>query len=89
MQSRNPIFRDIEKQPGFAYNEGVNAYQQAAAGTATLDQQTQPTVGCPQRTSDDHRRRRAKTGLAFVALLIGAGIGWVLTRRCPGCRSRR
>ena len=40
MQSRNPIFRDIEKQPGFAYNEGANAYQQAAAGTATLDQQT-------------------------------------------------
>ena len=84
MQSKNPIFRDIEKQPGFAYNEGVNAYQQAAAGTATLDQQTQPTVGVPTAgrpmTIDDVIM---KTGLAFVALLVGAGIGWVLTPSMP------
>lgn len=84
MQSRNPVFRDIEKQPGFAYNEGVNAYQQAAAGTATLDQQGQPTVGVPAAgspmTIDDVV---AKTGMAFVALLIGAGIGWVLTPSMP------
>ncbi|HRY09541.1 MAG: Bax inhibitor-1/YccA family protein [Actinobacteria bacterium] len=84
MQSKNPIFRDIEKQPGFAYNEGVNAYQQAAAGTATLDQQTQPTVGAPTAgrpmTIDDVIM---KTGLAFVALLVGAGIGWVLTPSMP------
>lgn len=84
MQSKNPIFRDIEKQPGFAYNEGVNAYQQAAAGTATLDQQTQPTVGVPAAgrpmTIDDVVM---KTGVAFVVLLIGAGIGWVLTPSMP------
>lgn len=84
MQSKNPIFRDIEKQPGFAYNEGVNAYQQAAAGTATLDQQTAPTVGVPTSarpmTIDDVV---TKTGMAFVALLVGAGIGWVLTPSMP------
>lgn len=90
MQSKNPIFRDIEKQPGFAYNEGVNAYQQAAAGTATLDQQTQPTVGAPTAgrpmTIDDVIM---KTGLAFVALLVGAGIGWVLTPSMPWLPSWR
>jgi len=84
MQSKNPIFRDIEKQPGFAYNEGVNAYQQAAAGTATLDQQAGPTVAAPTAgrpmTIDDVV---TKTGIAFLALVIGAGIGWVLTPAMP------
>ncbi|MFN8184765.1 MAG: Bax inhibitor-1/YccA family protein [Candidatus Nanopelagicales bacterium] len=84
MQSKNPIFRDIEKQPGFAYNEGVNAYQQAAAGTATLDQQAGPTVRVPTTgrpmTIDDVV---TKTGMAFLALVIGAGIGWVLTPSMP------
>lgn len=84
MESRNPMFRNIEKQPGFAYNEGVNAYQQAAAGTATLDQQTAPTIGRPATdramTIDDVVMR---TGMAFVVLLIGAGIGWVLTPSMP------
>jgi len=84
MQSKNPIFRDIEKQPGFAYNEGVNAYQQAAAGTATLDQQPGPTVAAPTAgrpmTIDDVV---TKTGIAFLALVIGAGIGWVLTPAMP------
>ncbi|MBK6763192.1 MAG: Bax inhibitor-1/YccA family protein [Micrococcales bacterium] len=84
MQSKNPIFRDIEKQPGFAYNEGVNAYQQAAAGTATLDQQGGPTIGAPTAgrpmTIDDVV---TKTGMAFLTLVIGAGIGWVLTPAMP------
>ena len=84
MQSKNPIFRDIEKQPGFAYNEGVNAYQQAAAGTATLDQQGGPTIGAPSAgrpmTIDDVV---TKTGMAFLTLVIGAGIGWVLTPAMP------
>jgi uncharacterized YccA/Bax inhibitor family protein len=84
MESRNPMFRNIEKQPGFAYNEGVNAYQQAAAGTATLDQQTAPTIGTPATgramTIDDVVMR---TGMAFVVLLVGAGIGWVLTPTMP------
>jgi uncharacterized YccA/Bax inhibitor family protein len=84
MQSKNPIFRDIEKQPGFAYNEGVNAYQQAAAGTATLDQQAGPVLGVPTgsrpMTIDDVV---TKTGMAFLVLVIGAGIGWVLTPSMP------
>ncbi len=84
MESRNPIFRDIEKQPGFAYNEGVNAYQQAAAGTATLDQQAGPSLGVPTigrpMTIDDVV---TKTGMAFLVLVIGAGIGWLLTPSMP------
>ena len=84
MQSKNPIFRDIEKQPGFAYNEGVNAYQAAGAGTATLEQPGGPTVGIPAAsrpmTIDDVV---TKTAMAFVVLVIGAGIGWVLTPSMP------
>lgn len=83
MQSKNPMFRDLEKQPGFAYNEGVNAYQQAA-GTATLDQQTAPSVGTPvagrPMTIDDVVMR---TGMAFLVLIVGAGVGWVLTPSMP------
>ncbi|HQR79661.1 MAG TPA: Bax inhibitor-1/YccA family protein [Actinomycetota bacterium] len=84
MQSKNPIFRDMEKQPGFAYNEGVNAYQAAGAGTATLEQPGGPTVGIPAAgrpmTIDDVV---TKTAMAFVVLVIGAGIGWVLTPSMP------
>ncbi len=85
MQSKNPMFRNIEKgQPGFAYNEGVNAYQQSAAGTAMLDQQTAPNYGAPvtsrPMTIDDVI---SKTALAFLVLVIGAGIGWVLTPSMP------
>ncbi|MCU0277731.1 MAG: Bax inhibitor-1/YccA family protein [Candidatus Nanopelagicales bacterium] len=85
MQSKNPMFRDIEKgQSGFAYNEGVNAYQQSAAGTAMLDQQTAPNYGTPvgarPMTIDDVI---SKTALAFLVLVVGAGIGWVLTPSMP------
>ena len=84
MQSKNPIFRDIEKQPGFAYNEGMSAYQQAAAGTATLDQQAAPTAPPPSMTRpmtiDDIV---TKAGMAFLVLIIGAGVGWVLTPSVP------
>jgi uncharacterized YccA/Bax inhibitor family protein len=85
MQSKNPMFRDIEKgQSGFAYNEGVNAYQQSAAGTAVLDQQTAPNYGTPvgarPMTIDDVI---SKTALAFLVLVVGAGIGWVLTPSMP------
>ncbi len=85
MQSKNPMFRNIEKgQSGFAYNEGVNAYQQSAAGTAMLEQQTAPNYGAPvtsrPMTIDDVI---SKTALAFLVLVIGAGIGWVLTPSMP------
>jgi uncharacterized YccA/Bax inhibitor family protein len=84
MQSKNPIFRDIEKQPGFAYNEGVSAYQQAAAGTATLDRQSSPTAPPPSMTRpmtiDDIVTR---AGMAFLVLVVGGGIGWLLTPSMP------
>ena len=88
MQSKNPIFRDMEKQPGFAYNEGVNAYQAAGAGTATLEQPGGPTVGIPTAgrpmTIDDVV---TKTAMAFVVLVIGAGIS--AKRRPISLRRRR
>ncbi|MEI2643534.1 MAG: Bax inhibitor-1/YccA family protein [Candidatus Nanopelagicales bacterium] len=85
MESKNPILRDAVKQDGFAYTEGVNAYNQAAAGTATLDQQIgAPATGVPTGTRpmtiDDVV---TKTAFAFVVMLVGAGIGWVLTPSIP------
>lgn len=86
MESKNPILRNATKQgeEGFAYSEGVNAYQSAAAGTATLDGQQPPVVQAPVAdralTLDDVV---TKTAISFVVLVIGAGIGWVLTPAMP------
>lgn len=85
MESRNPILRGAVKQDGFAYNEGVNAYNQAAYGTQMMDQQIGgPSVGAPTGeralTIDDVV---TKTAISFIVLLIGAGVGWVLTPSLP------
>ncbi len=85
MDSKNPILRGAVKQDGFAYNEGMNAYNQAAAGTQIMDQQTGgPYVGAPASerpmTIDDVV---TKTAISFVVLLVGAGVGWVLTPSLP------
>jgi uncharacterized YccA/Bax inhibitor family protein len=84
MESKNPILQNAVKRDGFAYGEGVNAYNQAAAGTATLDQVAPPTTGAPAGTRpmtiDDVV---AKTAISFIVLLVGAGIGWVLTPSLP------
>lgn len=84
MESKNPILRGAVKQDGFAYNEGLNAYNQAAAGTQVLDQQQGPTVGAATgvrpMTIDDVV---TKTAISFIVLLVGAGIGWVLTPSLP------
>ena len=85
MQTKNPILQSAVSREGFAYNEGVNAYNQAAAGTAVMDQQVgTPTVGTPvgtrPMTIDDVVTR---TAISFVVLLVGAGIGWVLTPSLP------
>lgn len=84
MESKNPILRDAVKQDGFAYNEGLNAYNQAAAGTQVVDQQHGPTVGAATgvrpMTIDDVV---TKTAISFIVLLVGAGIGWVLTPSLP------
>ena len=85
MDSKNPILREAVKRDGFAYNEGMSAYNQAAAGTQIMDQQPGgPYVGAPvserPMTIDDVV---TKTAFSFVVLLIGAGIGWVLTPSLP------
>ena len=85
MDSKNPILRGAVKQDGFAYNEGMNAYNQAAAGTQIMDQQAGgPYVGAPAAerpmTIDDVV---TKTAISFVLLLVGAGVGWVLTPSLP------
>jgi uncharacterized YccA/Bax inhibitor family protein len=85
MDSKNPILRGAVKQDGFAYNEGMNAYNQAAAGTQIMDQQAGgPYVGAPASerpmTIDDVV---TKTAISFVVLLVGAGVGWVLTPSLP------
>jgi uncharacterized YccA/Bax inhibitor family protein len=85
MESRNPILRGAVKQDGFAYNEGVNAYNQAAYGTQMMDQQIGgPGVGTPvgerALSIDDVV---TKTAISFVVLLVGAGVGWVLTPSIP------
>jgi len=85
MDSKNPILRGAVKQDGFAYNEGMNAYNQAAAGTQIMDQQAGgPYVGAPAAerpmTIDDVV---TKTAISFVVLLVGAGVGWVLTPSLP------
>lgn len=87
MDSKNPILRRATEQPsgsGFAYNEGMNAYNSAAMGTGVLEQQQVPTapqqVGDRPLTIDDVI---TKTAISFVVLLVGAGIGWVLTPAMP------
>jgi uncharacterized YccA/Bax inhibitor family protein len=85
MESKNPILRNAVKQDGFAYNEGVNAYHQSAAGTQVMDQQ----IGAPYTPAPTSERPLTiddvvtKTAFSFVVLLVGAGIGWVLTPSLP------
>jgi uncharacterized YccA/Bax inhibitor family protein len=85
MESKNPILRNAVKQDGFAYNEGVNAYHQSAAGTQVMDQQ----IGAPYTPTPTSERPLTiddvvtKTAFSFVVLLVGAGIGWVLTPSLP------
>jgi uncharacterized YccA/Bax inhibitor family protein len=85
MESNNPILRNAVKQDGFAYNEGVNAYHQSAAGTQVMDQQ----IGAPYTPTPTSERPLTiddvvtKTAFSFVVLLVGAGIGWVLTPSLP------
>lgn len=84
MESKNPILQRATKQPGFAYDEGMNAYNSAAMGTDVLDQQqyapTAPAGTDRALTIDDVI---TKTAFSFAVLLVGAGIGWVLTPSMP------
>lgn len=80
-ENKNPIFRELDKQPGFAYDEGVSAYQQAGVDTAVAQQAPPPTVRAGRPLTIDDVI--TKTGMSFVVLLVGAVIGWQLTPAMP------
>lgn len=92
MQTRNPVLGRIGQEPtssggsGFAYQEGMSAYQQAQPGVAATDYATQ-TRGTPQPVSVGARLTLndviVKTAISFGVLLIGAVIGWQLTPSAP------
>ena len=70
MDSKNPILRGAVKQDGFAYNEGMNAYNQAAAGTQIMDQQTGgPYVGPDATRGASVRQQQLHDALRRFAVL--------------------
>ncbi len=94
MQSRNPVLSRIGQEPassgssGFAYQEGVSAYQQSQPGYAATDYaaQTRDVRHAPagvvgaQLTLNDVIM---KTLICFAVLLVGAAIGWQATPSMP------
>jgi hypothetical protein len=66
MQSNNPVLSRYEKtdKSGFAYDEGVNAYTQAATGGAgAAARTTSPSDRpVPLRAAHDGRRHNTITG---------------------------
>jgi uncharacterized YccA/Bax inhibitor family protein len=92
MQTRNPVLSRIGQEPasggnsGFAYQEGVSAYQQAQPGVAATDlaaqtRATPPPVSLGARlTLNDVI---VKTAISFGILLVGAVIGWQTTPSAP------
>lgn len=89
MQTRNPVLSRIGQEPrtggsGFAYDEGVNAYQQSQAGSAPTGYA--PPTGLPRVPSADRLTLNdvvMKTAIGFGVLLIGALIGWQITPQFP------
>lgn len=96
MQSNNPVLSKYEKNPvldkyekkdtsGFAYDEGVNAYAQAAAGgagAADLDSafQTVTAAGGARLTINDVI---VKTAGVFAITVVFAVLGWNLVETMP------
>jgi uncharacterized YccA/Bax inhibitor family protein len=87
MQSSNPVLSRYEKtdKSGFAYDEGVNAYSQAAtAGAAGADVNTsfqQVTAGGGARLTINDVI--IKTAAVFVITVIFAVAGWNLNQSMP------
>ena len=87
MQSSNPVLTRYEKtdKSGFAYDEGVNAYAQAAtsgAGAADLNTQfAQVTAGGGARLTINDVI--VKTLAVFVITVIFAVVGWNLANSQP------
>jgi uncharacterized YccA/Bax inhibitor family protein len=96
MQSRNPVLSRIGQEApggsGFAYQEGMSAYNQAASGPATAT--AAPQYGTPQYgaapTYPPQLAARltmsdviTKTAISFAVLLVGAAVGWQITPSAP------
>jgi uncharacterized YccA/Bax inhibitor family protein len=87
MQSNNPVLSRYEKtdKSGFAYDEGVSAYTQAAAGGAgaadvnTAFQQVTAGGGARLTVNDVI----VKTFAVFVVTVIFAVVGWNLVETMP------
>jgi len=94
MASRNPVLTRAAEtatgQDGFAYDEGKNAYAQAAGMAATGAPATSldalqtaydtPGPGTGRLTLDDVI---VKTAIAFVFTVVGAVVGWRLAPSMP------
>lgn len=96
MAISNPVLSQVTKeaqqgqvpgQAGFAYDEGRQAYAQAAAGNAAavdmaaLRTPTGPATGVGARlTLNDVI---VKTAIMFVVLLAGAAVGWTTSYSMP------
>lgn len=93
MQSRNPVLSRIGQEPatgsgsGFAYQEGVAAYQQAQPGLAATDYaiSAQGAGRAPARFADRLTINDVivKTAICFAVLLAGAAVGWRVTPDMP------
>lgn len=90
MQSNNPVLSRYEPKPGkagdsgYAYAEGVNAYQQAAAGGSGADVDAAfaqvTAAGGARLTINDVI---VKTFAVFVLTVIFAVVGWNLAPTMP------
>jgi uncharacterized YccA/Bax inhibitor family protein len=88
MQTRNPVLSRIGQEPqatggsGYAYQEGVSAYQQAQPGYAPAGY----PPASPGRVAGGRLTVNdviMKTAISFAVLLVGAAIGWQLTPSMP------
>lgn len=85
MQTRNPVLSRIGQETGgegFAYQEGVGAYQQAGQAPTGYG----APAGVPRATGTQPLTINdviMKTTIAFGVLLAGALVGWRITPQMP------
>jgi uncharacterized YccA/Bax inhibitor family protein len=92
MRSRNPVLSRIGQEApdgsGFAYQEGMSAYNSATTAapyTAQPGGQQVPVPPGPPRIAERLTLNDVvtKTAISFAVLLVGAAIGWQLTPSTP------
>ena len=99
MRNKNPVFAQLDKQSsgesGFAYAEGLNAYQQAGQQPTATAPQPYPTIpttqtGTPTGSVLEPVTDRmslddvlVRTGISLAVLIPFAYLGWVLTPSMP------